>query len=60
MHTADPQNHAKMTLGGRPLIAIIEPNTLATIGLKQVLEHVMPIVTIEAFSSFEDFEEAAA
>ena len=60
MHTADPQNHAKMTLGGRPLIAIIEPNTLATIGLKQVLENVMPIVTIETFSSFEDFEAAHA
>ena len=40
------------------MIAIIEPNTLANIGLKQVLEHVMPIISIEAFSTFDDFEAA--
>ena len=40
----------------RPKIAIIDPNTLATLGLKQVLQHVIPIATIETFGSMSEFE----
>ena len=36
---------------GRPHIAIIDPNTLAVLGLKQLLQNVMPILTIDTFSS---------
>src|SRR5574344_1839656 len=36
-----------------PKIAIIDRNTLAAIGLKQILQNVMPIIEVEAFSSFE-------
>lgn len=35
-------------------IAIIDTNTLAIIGLKQVLESVMPIMEIDTFSSFDE------
>ena len=41
---------------GRPLMAIVNSNMLATIGLKQLLQHVMPIITIETFASFEELE----
>lgn len=37
----------------RPTIAIIDYNTLAMLGLKQMLEQVIPIVTVELFSSME-------
>lgn len=32
---------------GRPLVAIVDSNTLATLGLKQILQNVMPIMTVE-------------
>ena len=41
---------------GRPKVAIIDPNTLAVLGLKQVLQNVMPIMTIDTFGSFTEFE----
>lgn len=41
---------------GRPKIAIIDPNTLAVIGLKQMLQNVMPIMTVETFGSMTEFE----
>ncbi len=40
----------------RPQIAIIDPNTLATLGLKQILQNVLPIMTVETFGSFAEFE----
>ena len=40
----------------RPRIAIIDSNTLAAIGLKQMLQNVMPIMTVDTFSSFSEFE----
>lgn len=43
---------------GRPRMAIIEPNTLVVLGLKQILQNVIPIMTVEAFSSFSDFQRA--
>ncbi|MBO4485558.1 MAG: response regulator transcription factor [Prevotella sp.] len=39
---------------GRPRIAIVDPNTLATIGLKQLLQSVMPIMTVDTFGSFAE------
>ncbi|MBQ9671344.1 MAG: response regulator transcription factor [Prevotella sp.] len=41
---------------GRPKIAIIDPNTLAVVGLKQMLQNVMPIMTIDTFGSMTEFE----
>lgn len=42
----------------RPKMAIVDPNTLAVLGLKQILQNVIPIMTVETFSSFHAFEEA--
>jgi DNA-binding NarL/FixJ family response regulator len=41
---------------GRPKIAIIDPNTLAVMGLRQILQNLMPIMTIETFGSMTEFE----
>jgi DNA-binding NarL/FixJ family response regulator len=41
---------------GRPLVAIVDSNTLATLGLKQILQNVMPIMTVETFGSFAELE----
>ena len=43
-----------MITTGRPKIAIIDSNTLATMGLKQILQNVMPIMTIDTFGSFSE------
>ena len=40
----------------RPKIAIIDANTLAVLGLKQVLQNVMPIMTVDTFGSFAELE----
>jgi DNA-binding NarL/FixJ family response regulator len=39
---------------GRPKIAIIDPNTLAALGLKSILQNVIPIMTVETFGSFAE------
>lgn len=39
---------------GRPRIAIVDANTLATLGLKQILQNVMPIMTVDTFGSFAE------
>ena len=44
------------TIGNRPKVAIIDPNTLAAVGLKQLLQNVMPIMTIDTFGSFAELE----
>ncbi len=41
-------------MNGRPKFAIVDNNTLAMIGLKQMLEDVMPIMEIHTFNSFEE------
>ena len=41
---------------GRPKIAIIDPNTLSALGLKAILQNVMPIMTVETFGSFAELE----
>lgn len=40
----------------RPKIAIIDPNTLAVMGLRQILQSVMPIIEIDTFGSFAELE----
>ncbi len=41
---------------GRPRVAIIDPNTLAVLGLKQILQNVLPIMTVDTFGSISEFE----
>ena len=43
----------------RPKIAIIDPNTLSILGLKQILQQVIPIMEVHAFSSFEALKEGS-
>ncbi len=43
---------------GRPKIAIIDSNTLAMLGLKQLLQNVLPIMTVDTFGSFRELEDA--
>lgn len=38
----------------RPHIAIIDPNTLAVLGLKQMLQTVIPIMTVDTFGSMAE------
>ena len=38
----------------RPWIAIIDPNTLSALGLKHILQNVMPIMTIDVYGSFSE------
>ena len=40
----------------RPHIAIIDSNTLAVLGLKQLLQSVMPIMVIDTFGSMAELE----
>ena len=42
----------------RPKIAIIDSNTLAMLGLKQLLQQVMPFMSIDALTSFSELEAA--
>lgn len=49
-----------MYIEGRPKIAIIDPNTLAALGLKQILQNVMPIMTIDDYGSFAELEANGA
>ena len=52
----------KMTSGGKgmvshyPRMAIIDSNMLAIIGLRQILQTVVPVSEIEVFNTFEEFE----
>ena len=46
----------KMTMPGRPKIAIIDSNTLSLLGLKQLLLNVLPIMTIDTYGSFAELE----
>ena len=39
-------------------MAIVDPNTLAVLGLKQILQNVMPIMVVETFSTFQEFSDA--
>jgi DNA-binding NarL/FixJ family response regulator len=41
-------------MNNRPQIAIIDPNTLSALGLKAILQNVMPIMTVDTFGSFAE------
>lgn len=43
-----------------PRIAIIDSNTLAAIGLKSILQNVMPIISVDTFSSFDELKSVNA
>lgn len=47
----------EMKKRGRPKMAIVDPNTLAVLGLKQILQNVMPIMVVETFSTFQEFSD---
>ena len=40
-------------MGFKPKIAIVDNNTLAVIGLKTMLQNVMPAIEIDTFNSYE-------
>ena len=40
----------------KPSIAIIDPNTLAVVGLRAILQDVMPIIEVDTFGSFTELE----
>ena len=40
----------------RPRVAIIDANTLASMGLKQILQNVMPIMTVDTYGSFAELQ----
>ena len=42
-------------MANRPKIAILDPNTLSALGLKSLLQNVMPIMTVDSFGSFSEF-----
>ena len=41
-------------MNNRPQIAIIDPNTLSALGLKAILQNVMPIMTVDTYGSFAE------
>ncbi|MEG1885443.1 MAG: LuxR C-terminal-related transcriptional regulator [Alistipes sp.] len=41
-----------------PEIAVITPNILMGLGLKSILEKIIPMATVEVFTSFEDLTDA--
>jgi len=45
-----------MQIEGRPRIAILDSNTLSAIGLKQLLQNVLPILTIDTYGSMSELE----
>ena len=40
----------------RPKIAIIDPKTLAVLGLKSILQNVMPIMEVDTYGTFAELE----
>lgn len=42
----------------RPQIAIVDPNTLAAMGLTQIIQNIMPIASVRTFGSFGEFSVA--
>jgi hypothetical protein len=41
-----------------PKIAVIDFNILSVLGLKQILQHVLPIMDVHSFASFEELENS--
>lgn len=51
-------NNHESKLEERPRIAIVDPNTLAILGLKQILQNVMPIIQVDTFNDFSQLQQA--
>ena len=45
----------KMQMTHKPEIAIIEANTLTCIGLRNLIERMMPFAVVRTFNTFEQF-----
>lgn len=45
-----------MNSSSRPKVAVIDANTLAVLGLKQLLLNIMPIMTVDTFGSMAELE----
>ena len=43
-------------MNNRPKIAIIDPNTLSALGLKAIVQNVMPIMTVDMFGSLSELQ----
>ena len=43
-------------MNNRPKIAIIDPNTLSALGLKAILQNVMPIMTIDTYGTVSELQ----
>ncbi len=47
-------------MSNSPSVAIIDPNTLAVIGLKQILEDVLPTITVDTFGEFSELQKSSS
>ena len=45
-----------MTTTDRPKIAIVDSNTLAMLGLRQLLQQFMPVMTVDTFGTMSEFQ----
>lgn len=45
-----------MENGKKPDIAIVDPNTLSVLGLRHLIESVMPVVNVDSYASFAELE----
>lgn len=59
-HNYTMEEHSHKMAMGRPRIAVVDSNTLATMGLKQILQNVIPIMNVEVFGSMEELVEMGA
>lgn len=51
------QSNTQIPMQHLPEIAIIDPNTLSGIGLKLILERIIPTATLRTFRSFAEFTD---
>lgn len=51
-------NKPEHMLKERPRIAIVDPNTLAILGLKHILQNVLPIMQVDTFNTFAELKGA--
>jgi DNA-binding CsgD family transcriptional regulator len=54
----DAKKMQEMIGNGRPKVAIVDNNTLAIMGLKNLLQQVIPIMEVKSFCSFNEFKES--
>ena len=54
MVASDQKSSANFKLQRKKVIAIVDPNTLAAMGLKGLLQSVVPILNVDTFGSFAE------